>query len=432
MAGQKHPAPVTEIDLETTAELPLIEFSEGEGADDEQLPASLAGAQFTATTDQVPAIPAGVADLADSLREVEQRLQRKIERLGQLETELMEARLRIQEQNAQLGDLRQQSEQRTAAHRDQQEDLSELRRRSTRLHEALSTWQGFRNFSESMLAESEARSHGLYADHAAALLEAQAVSSRLRDEMTAAEASATAKIAELAQSLEQSRQAEQDTAAQLRAATERSVELSAALAASNSELVAAQQQIEALRAGEDQARAAMEMRDEQQRQIAALEAEVAAAAQRQQEVEDQLRQASERSLQLEGEARASAAAVEGLQRDMQRLSHDDTGSRQAPRPAAGSLVLRVLIRQDGGSEVVYPIGRRTTIGRTRENDIQVDASFISRHHAVLLSSADHCIVEDLNSTNGVLVNGRRVSRQKLRDGDAVTVGKTEFRYQQRS
>jgi pSer/pThr/pTyr-binding forkhead associated (FHA) protein len=51
---------------------------------------------------------------------------------------------------------------------------------------------------------------------------------------------------------------------------------------------------------------------------------------------------------------------------------------------------------------------------------------------VLLSSADNCIVEDLNSTNGVLVNGRRVGRQILHDGDTVKVGKTEFRYQQRS
>ena len=61
--------------------------------------------------------------------------------------------------------------------------------------------------------------------------------------------------------------------------------------------------------------------------------------------------------------------------------------------------------------------RRTTTSRWIPTSI-------SRHHAVLLSSPDHCIVEDLNSTNGVLVNGRRVSRQILHDGDTVTVGKT--------
>ncbi len=41
-------------------------------------------------------------------------------------------------------------------------------------------------------------------------------------------------------------------------------------------------------------------------------------------------------------------------------------------------------------------------------------------------------VELAVSTNGVLVNGRRVGRQILQDGDTVTVGKTEFKYQQRS
>ncbi len=49
--------------------------------------------------------------------------------------------------------------------------------------------------------------------------------------------------------------------------------------------------------------------------------------------------------------------------------------------------LRVLVRVEGGSEVVYPIGRRTSIGRTIDNDIQIDASNISRHHAVLLAGS---------------------------------------------
>lgn len=94
--------------------------------------------------------------------------------------------------------------------------------------------------------------------------------------------------------------------------------------------------------------------------------------------------------------------------------------------------LRVLVRKEGGTEVVYPLGRHTTIGRTPDNDIQVDTTCVSRHHAVLLSGLDHCIVEDLNSTNGLQVNGQRVGRQLLHDGDIVTIGKTHFRYQTRS
>jgi hypothetical protein len=40
----------------------------------------------------------------------------------------------------------------------------------------------------------------------------------------------------------------------------------------------------------------------------------------------------------------------------------------------------------------------------------------------------HTTIEDLNSTNGVFVNGKRVSRQALKEGDRVTVGRTQFRY----
>ena len=135
---------------------------------------------------------------------------------------------------------------------------------------------------------------------------------------------------------------------------------------------------------------------------------------------------------LESEAHASAALLGNLQQNMERLGRDDTGSR----PALQDVTLEIpRARADppgGWRRGGVSLGRRTTIGRTPENDIQIDTTFISRHHAVLLSSPDHCIVEDLNSTNGVLVNGRRVGRQVLRDGDTVTIGKTEFRYQQRS
>jgi pSer/pThr/pTyr-binding forkhead associated (FHA) protein len=41
---------------------------------------------------------------------------------------------------------------------------------------------------------------------------------------------------------------------------------------------------------------------------------------------------------------------------------------------------------------------------------------------------NEAIIEDLNSTNGVIVNGRKVTRQILTDGDILIIGETEFRY----
>jgi pSer/pThr/pTyr-binding forkhead associated (FHA) protein len=134
------------------------------------------------------------------------------------------------------------------------------------------------------------------------------------------------------------------------------------------------------------------------------------------------------------EARLAALQVEldSVRTRLQELPAAGLAEPRAVQPRSISTVLRVLVRLEGGTEVVYPLGRHTTVGRTPDNDIQVNTTFVSRHHAVLLAGTDHCIVEDLNSTNGLQVNGQRVSRRVLYDGDTVTIGKTHFRYQQRS
>ncbi len=89
---------------------------------------------------------------------------------------------------------------------------------------------------------------------------------------------------------------------------------------------------------------------------------------------------------------------------------------------------RLLVRTEGDSGIVHVLGRRTTIGRTPDNDLSIDAESISRHHAVVLATDTSTVVEDLNSTNGVFVNDVRVTRHELRAGDVLTIGKASFRY----
>ena len=98
-----------------------------------------------------------------------------------------------------------------------------------------------------------------------------------------------------------------------------------------------------------------------------------------------------------------------------------------PEPIAAGAT-RLLICTEQGREVVHVLGRKTSIGRTPDNDLQIDAKFISRHHAVVLAGPTHTVIEDLNSTNGVLVNGQRVTRQTLRDGDEVVIGRAYYRF----
>jgi FHA domain len=124
---------------------------------------------------------------------------------------------------------------------------------------------------------------------------------------------------------------------------------------------------------------------------------------------------------LEGEAAHSAALVDNMQRSIRTGT---TGNHETVRDVGA----RLLVRSQDGHEVVHVLGRKTTIGRTPDNDLQIDASFISRHHAVLLVHGTQTIIEDLNSTNGVYINTHRITREALNDGDLVMVGKARFRF----
>ena len=95
-------------------------------------------------------------------------------------------------------------------------------------------------------------------------------------------------------------------------------------------------------------------------------------------------------------------------------------------PAA---VGRILVATDGRTvhELALYVGR-IIVGRTPDNDLQVDSRFVSRHHCQIVTSANSCVIEDLNSTNGIYVKSKRVRRHYLNDGDVVVLGKHELIY----
>jgi len=78
----------------------------------------------------------------------------------------------------------------------------------------------------------------------------------------------------------------------------------------------------------------------------------------------------------------------------------------------------------------YFIGQRTvTIGRDPGNFIQIQAEKASRHHC-RISTIDGVInVEDMNSRNSTTVNGEKIERHPLVEGDIIAIGKDTFRYQ---
>ena len=69
---------------------------------------------------------------------------------------------------------------------------------------------------------------------------------------------------------------------------------------------------------------------------------------------------------------------------------------------------------------------RFVIGRSRECDLTVTDGNASRRHAEIVREGDAYVLVDLNSTNGTELNGRRVTRGELTDGDRITVGATDL------
>jgi general secretion pathway protein A len=93
------------------------------------------------------------------------------------------------------------------------------------------------------------------------------------------------------------------------------------------------------------------------------------------------------------------------------------------------IVGRVLVSTEGRTVQELPLHvGRVIVGRTADNDLQIDSRFVSRHHCQLIVGAQSCVIEDLNSTNGIYVKAKRVRRQHLNDGDVVVIGKHELIY----
>ena len=92
---------------------------------------------------------------------------------------------------------------------------------------------------------------------------------------------------------------------------------------------------------------------------------------------------------------------------------------------------RLLIRNGGFEGMTYEVtGEETLIGRNPTTDITLLDEGISREHAIVLydEDADEYSIEDLQSTNGTKVNGKRVRSATLGDGDELQIGHTLFEF----
>ncbi|MGY1690164.1 FhaA domain-containing protein [Geodermatophilus sp. SYSU D01105] len=111
----------------------------------------------------------------------------------------------------------------------------------------------------------------------------------------------------------------------------------------------------------------------------------------------------------------------------------DTG-RQVPSSVVGRAgskpgVTHVLLVDGPGTRHELTTGRNV-IGRGTDADIRLPDTGVSRKHVDVVLDGGTAIAEDLGSTNGTLVNGRRITRQPLSDGDVIRIGHSVLVYRQ--
>ena len=98
----------------------------------------------------------------------------------------------------------------------------------------------------------------------------------------------------------------------------------------------------------------------------------------------------------------------------------------AERPLAPGRYLEV---QGAERSLTIPLGDEVLhIGRGLSADVRLDENSVSRRHAILLPRPAAPRILDDRSSNGTLVNGRRVTQADLSDGDVILIGRVPLRY----
>lgn len=96
-----------------------------------------------------------------------------------------------------------------------------------------------------------------------------------------------------------------------------------------------------------------------------------------------------------------------------------------PTPSQGKLVISLQGEPD---REVSLKSDRMLVGRGEEADVRIDSVFISRYHALIVRDGNRDLLLDLGSTNGLVVNSRRILRRALRHRDLIQVGPCRVMY----
>jgi len=122
---------------------------------------------------------------------------------------------------------------------------------------------------------------------------------------------------------------------------------------------------------------------------------------------------------------------EALARDKARPGVDSHGELPAPtdgeEPTAA--VAQLLVSHHNEHIATWPLeAGRISIGRAGDNEIRLEARYISRHHCQIVTVGSVSTVEDLGSVNGIAVNGKLVKQHVLQHADQIMIGEHVLTY----
>jgi len=99
------------------------------------------------------------------------------------------------------------------------------------------------------------------------------------------------------------------------------------------------------------------------------------------------------------------------------------GLRAPPARPAKRFALRFISGKYQGGEFPLPVSKEIVVGRSSELDMVLVEDMVSRRHAKITVTGDQIFIQDLGSTNGTFVNGEKIKRARLQEGDRILIGK---------
>ena len=89
---------------------------------------------------------------------------------------------------------------------------------------------------------------------------------------------------------------------------------------------------------------------------------------------------------------------------------------------------KLLVQESNGAREFELVDLEVNIGRELDNTLRLSDPSISRHHAVIRQGPAGYEIQDLQSSNGVLLNGTKVPSAPLHDGDRITLGQMQLTF----